>query len=965
MTACVNNTEKKAKGGVFQSKVLRAVMAGVLAIGLMPAVSTSAWAANESFTVSTDQAEYTYTGKEITVEVTVAYDKNTTVSNDRTLTYSGPEYGEAELDGNTTTPGSWTPTGDSSCEQVVDITVTAVGDYTLTLGSDSDAEEATASFSVTSEVATDADRFSAGEVSAVYDHNGYLLTASEDGSYPASAGKAFSRVEVTPFGATEAVQGTIAYSNTKVEANDEPTDTKFAYDQAAAPTAAGTYFAKVSGNGGAVYMTIVVPQKTLEGVFAFEDGDMDDRTFTFDFTNQKDDIDWAIGSEDITASVDVAWYKDGKKHDKDIKDAGTYVAQVKGKTSTEYAGAVTYVEVTVEKLDLSTVDFSVEDQEWTGDPIDAGTVAPKSDTYADFTTGNLVDWKLSGPTTSGLVIDKGTYTWTGTVATGTSADANAKNLEGTATVTFDVRGTLVDAAAFQYENPADSVYTQVNNGAFMTAENPLSFDRSDADVDKQGFNPAKLQVVKDAAKKVNYVQGEDYTLSYEKENEDGSWTAVTDVTASGSYRVIVTMSSAKDLAGKATAYFTVTNGTVGAPNYFVSYEGEALEGNVIEATYDGTDVTDDIDVVVKKGDVTLAEGVDYTVKYTLDGEEVDSIVNADDYVMTIHPVTYTGDDAVVTIKVSPVTITDVRAYTGSFSGLLYTGSEITPQIEYATEDNPFTVMVTPEKGEPYYVANPDYASSILPSDLYDVRDIKFTAEDAEKAVSVDALLEPGDYEFGVVLYGDSQNFKFAVDSNKTANVTVLDKLTGFADVNSTDWFVGPVNTVNNAGWMNGFAGTGLFGPNADITRADVVCVLYNVAGGIKLAPTEYPAASEFSDVAGYMYYTAPINWAAKTGIANGYDADTFGPNDPITREQFASLLANFAEAYGVYVAPTTDISGMPGADGVSGWALENVKWAVENGIMGNNGADLNAQGTITRAEVAAMVSNYAEAFDLI
>ena len=39
MTACVNNTEKKMGGGVFQSKVLRSAMAAVLAVGLMPGIA--------------------------------------------------------------------------------------------------------------------------------------------------------------------------------------------------------------------------------------------------------------------------------------------------------------------------------------------------------------------------------------------------------------------------------------------------------------------------------------------------------------------------------------------------------------------------------------------------------------------------------------------------------------------------------------------------------------------------------------------------------------------------------------------------------------------------------------------------------------------------------------------------------------------------------------------------------------
>lgn len=209
------------------------------------------------------------------------------------------------------------------------------------------------------------------------------------------------------------------------------------------------------------------------------------------------------------------------------------------------------------------------------------------------------------------------------------------------------------------------------------------------------------------------------------------------------------------------------------------------------------------------------------------------------------------------------------------------------------------------------------------------------------------------------MYGDVKNYQPGSGVNgKTVKFTVLDKLTGFKDVASTDWFVGVVNDVNNKGWMTGLKGTGLFAPNADITRADVACVLFNIADGRGFLEK----SAVFEDVADNAYYTAAINWAGKVGVVNGHNGQ-YRPLDEITREEFASMLVNYAKVYGLYEDSSADLSGFADASTVSGWAAENVAWAVENGIMGNGGY-LAGQDNITRAEVAAMVSNFAEAFGI-
>ena len=85
--------------------------------------------------------------------------------------------------------------------------------------------------------------------------------------------------------------------------------------------------------------------------------------------------------------------------------------------------------------------------------------------------------------------------------------------------------------------------------------------------------------------------------------------------------------------------------------------------------------------------------------------------------------------------------------------------------------------------------------------------------------------------------------------------------------------------------------TDTFAPNATLTRAMVAQMLYSLEGK--------PAAgrADFADVAEGAWYADAISWAAGEGIVSGY-GDTFGPNDPITREQLAAILYRYAQNEG-------------------------------------------------------------------
>ena len=120
-------------------------------------------------------------------------------------------------------------------------------------------------------------------------------------------------------------------------------------------------------------------------------------------------------------------------------------------------------------------------------------------------------------------------------------------------------------------------------------------------------------------------------------------------------------------------------------------------------------------------------------------------------------------------------------------------------------------------------------------------------------------------------------------------------------------------------------------------------------------------SAEFSDVAGGDWYADPVAWAASEGIVGGYGDGTFGPNDPITREQMASILYRYADYKGLDVSARASLDAYSDADSVSPWASDVMSWAVSEGIISGMSEDtLAPQGTATRAQVAAMFQRFLE-----
>lgn len=200
-------------------------------------------------------------------------------------------------------------------------------------------------------------------------------------------------------------------------------------------------------------------------------------------------------------------------------------------------------------------------------------------------------------------------------------------------------------------------------------------------------------------------------------------------------------------------------------------------------------------------------------------------------------------------------------------------------------------------------------------------------------------------------YTKNTYYFYMPDQDVTISATFSRGTLPFTDVKTTDWFYDAVSFTYNMGIMDGVE-TNKFSPSTTITRGMVVTMLWRMAG------EPYASGTYFDDVSYGRYYTTAVAWSARNNIIEGSGANTFGVNDPITREQLAVILYRYAK-YMNYSTTTSSLYGYDDANKVSSWAKDAMGWAVRNGVIGGvTNTTLCPNNTATRAEVAQMFMNF-------
>lgn len=194
--------------------------------------------------------------------------------------------------------------------------------------------------------------------------------------------------------------------------------------------------------------------------------------------------------------------------------------------------------------------------------------------------------------------------------------------------------------------------------------------------------------------------------------------------------------------------------------------------------------------------------------------------------------------------------------------------------------------------------------------------------------------------------------KPAVDNTKPASDS-KPKLP-FTDVSTSDWFYSDVMFVYENGLFSG-TDSRSFSPNASMTRAMLVTVLYRLEG--EPAGT---GSSSFSDVRSGSYYEKAVAWAAANGIVTGTGSTSFSPDAKVTREQLAAILYRYAQYKKLDTDAGAKLDSFSDAGNVSGYASEALSWAVSEGLINGASGRLTPKGDATRAQVAAILHRFVE-----
>jgi hypothetical protein len=652
--------------------------------------------------------------------------------------------------------------------------------------------------------------------------------------------------------------------------------------------------------------------------------------------------------------------------------AGKYQAVIAPKAGSTYGSKNVTLDLTIEAYDISKANIVVPDIQTSGNVTYTIDGADSGSLYNNITC-----------TTSGAAATVGEKTATFSY---TGSDTNLKSsIIGAQTVKYNVVSALASSLKVQYLGGVSNADTWNSTG--LTINKDSSTSAGD-------FDPTKLvvQYSTDSGssyKTADYSKGE---FTVEVLDKDHKTATLADVNTQGTWYVKVKLNAAalKYAVGEGsttTVYqsdgsttcgemkVVYTNGSIANADVAFACGKTLITGTAYSSatevgTYSGDDYAQKIAVTVKTTDSkTVVPAADYTVTYEKQdptkagkSDEWTKVTEAKDagvYRITVKSDKYTistDNKEVVYFEIAQKEIkaekiaTTVKVTSGQNpkDAVLYTGSEITPVFQYNenAEDSDLTALYK------------DIDASLIKvkiTKFVDEAGNQYTGDKAPKVVK-----EAGEYTFTISDADANDNYTVTADNPLTLVVTSKKV---FKDVPSTEWYAQSVYDANQAGYVYGYNGGDFFGPNDSIKRCDVAVILARMAGiytDTDESDNETEFTSQFEDVASNAYYAKAVAWAAKTGITTGTSATTFEPERNITREEFATMLSRYAAIAegGISADAKTDLAKYTDGKNVSSWAQTAVAWAIENNIMGVDTTVLNPTNTISRAEVAVMVVRY-------
>ncbi|WP_435321653.1 S-layer homology domain-containing protein [Muriventricola aceti] len=347
--------------------------------------------------------------------------------------------------------------------------------------------------------------------------------------------------------------------------------------------------------------------------------------------------------------------------------------------------------------------------------------------------------------------------------------------------------------------------------------------------------------------------------------------------------------------------------------------------------------------------VTTAPAGSHTVKVVVNGQVIDiqTVTNGDSFTLPAAPAggNFQGwyDGTTVHAAGATVTITADVTFTASWytSGGGGGGGSSSYSISVDKNIDNGSVTVSPKSAS----SGRTVTITVKADEGYELDELTVTDKNGDEI----ELTDKGDgrYTFKMPRSKVTIEASFVeIDHQDTCPAA------GFRDVDEDAWYHEAVDYALDNGLMSGVSDRE-FAPGSTLTRAMVAQMLYSLEGK--------PAAgrADFADVAEGAWYADAISWAAGEGIVSGY-GDTFGPNDPITREQLAAILYRYAQNEGYKTSQSgKGTEGYLDASSISSYAVKAMDWAVNAGLLSGKGNNtLAPTAGATRAEVAQIFMNF-------
>ena len=195
------------------------------------------------------------------------------------------------------------------------------------------------------------------------------------------------------------------------------------------------------------------------------------------------------------------------------------------------------------------------------------------------------------------------------------------------------------------------------------------------------------------------------------------------------------------------------------------------------------------------------------------------------------------------------------------------------------------------------------------------------------------------------------------------------KKAGFKDLDAGAWYLNDGGRFPDSqtlyldytiarGLMSGYTGArkGQFGPDDDLSRGMAATIIYRMATGKTAETTDNDVDTPFSDVPRGAWYAAAVKWCAENKVVTGYVGTTkFGPDDPITREQLATVIGRYMDPQ---AEAGSDVSQFKDASSISAFARAGIAYCCANGIMTGIGDSGNFQpgGKATRCQMSKVIA---------